>query len=155
MSAINWSASISIFGGIPSISAPTAGPWDSPKRVTTMLSPRLMRTSISQCEKTFIQEYGYSSIDANSALIIFVSINSTSPALLYHFFNCSIVWVFTAGAKTAIAGPEPLIPAARAPFTNASLVNFLPTGSFSAPTTPLPFHVRATRSFPSCSAFRA
>ena len=100
-----------------------------------------MRTSISQCEKTFIQEYGYSSIDTNSALIIFVSINSTSPDLLYHFFNCSIDWVFTAGAKTAIAGPEPLIPAARAPFTKASLVNFLPMGSFRAPTTPLPFHV--------------
>ena len=81
------------------------------KKVTTILSPRLMRTSINQCETTFIQEYGCSSIDANSALIILVSINSTSPDLLYHFFNCSIDWVFTAGAKTAIAGPEPLIPA--------------------------------------------
>ena len=103
----------------------------------------------------FIQEYGYSSIDVKSALMTLVSITLIESFLLYHCLILSIVGLLTAEVKITIAGPEPVIPAALPPFTNASFVNLLPIGSFKAPTTPLPFQVNATRSLPSCNAFSA
>ena len=74
-----------------------------------------------------------------------VSITLIESFLLYHCLILSIVGLLTAEVKITIAGPEPVIPAALPPFTNASFVNLLPIGSFKAPTTPLPFHVNATR----------
>ena len=54
------------------------------------------------------------------------------------------------GTSAAIAGPEPLIPAALAPQTSKSLANLLPLPSPRAFDVALPFSVRATVSAP-CS----
>ena len=102
-----------------------------------------------------IEEYDYSSIEEKSAFMTLVSINSTLSNLLYHFLILSMLCILIEGTKITIAEPEPLIPAALAPLTNASLVIFRPVGSFNAPITPRPFHVKATKSFPSCNAFNA
>ena len=65
-----------------------------------------------------------------SSLLNLVSIMSISLYLEeYQFFSLSTDCVLTDGTITVIAGPEPVIPAALAPFTKASFAIFLPARS--------------------------
>ena len=59
------------------------------------------------------------------------------------------------GNTNTMAGPEPEMPAARAPLTKASLANRRPSASFVTLAIALPFIVSATKSCPSCTAVSA